>query len=264
MISTIRRNNIKNLMLEKKNMTVTELADIFDVSCQTIRRDLHFLEDEGFVSVAYGGATLEKRVKAHISSQILKSIFVENKTRIAKKCNEFIHDGDCIFLDPSTTALHICDYITNKNITVITNSLNVLSQLSGYDNITLISTGGSFQHNSSCFLGRTAINSLSNYYVDKAFVSCSSLSIDKGLSDGDEQLADIRRLIIKNSNNVYIVADHTKYGKVSFVHICGFDDVDAIVVDNPLPEAWHSFCAENKINLYECVKEEEEDNKSSS
>ena len=193
MISAIRRNNIKNLMLEKKNMTVTELADTFDVSCQTIRRDLHHLEDEGFVTLSYGGAILQKRVKARISSQTLKSIFVENKTRIAKKCKEFIHDGDCIFLDSSTTALHICDQITTKNITVITNSLNVLSQLSGYENITLISTGGNFQHTSSSFLGRTAISSLSNYYVDKAFVSCRSLSIDKGLSDGDEQLADIRR-----------------------------------------------------------------------
>lgn len=257
MLSTIRRNKIKNLILEKKNMTVKELTEIFEVSDQTIRRDLHNLEDEGFVTRTYGGALLQKRVMTGIGNQTLKSILVENKIRIAKKCKEFIHDGDCIFLDFSTTAQHICDEITTKKITVITNSLNVLTQLSGYDNITLISTGGSFQHAKSCFVGRTSIQSLSNYYVDKAFVSCRSLSIEKGLSDGDEQQANIRRLIIENSNNVYLIADYSKFDKVSFVNICGYENVDSIIVDNELSDKWKAFCKENKIVLHECIKDED-------
>jgi DeoR/GlpR family transcriptional regulator of sugar metabolism len=258
MLSVIRRNEIKKLILEKQNMTVAELSRIFDVSDETIRRDLRHLEEEGIVSRTYGGALLQKRVKNEIAYNMLEGLFVENKRRIARKCAEFIHNGDSIFLDFSTTALYLCNEIAAKKITVISNSIKVQTQLSSYENITLISTGGGLQRSSFSFVGRTAVQALKNFYADRAFVSCRSLSTEKGLSDGDEQQAEIRRMMIQNSNQVYVIADHTKFDKVSFVNICGFEDVDAIVVDTELGSHWHAFCAENKIALYECGEDEDE------
>lgn len=238
-------------------MTVLELSERFSVTDETIRRDLRYLEEQGFVKRTYGGAILEKRVKNEITYHTLEGLFVESKRLIAQKSAEFIHNGDCIFLDSSTTAQYLCSEISGKKITVISNSIKVLSELSGNKNITLISTGGSLQHSSLSFVGRTAIQSLSNYYVDKAFISCRSVSIEKGLSDGDEQQADIRRLIIQNANAVFLIADHTKFGKVSFVNICGYENVDAIIMDTELSDDWHTFCRENDIMLYECGKNDD-------
>ena len=123
MLSSVRKEKIKKTLLEKKEVSVSELAETFSVSDETIRRDLRVLEEEGFARRSHGGATLSNRVKSTVDNSALAGLFVESKRIIAAQCERFIRDGDCIFLDGSTTASAICERIQQKEITVLTNSL---------------------------------------------------------------------------------------------------------------------------------------------
>ena len=253
MFMDVRREKIKVLLLENKNMTVAELATKFNVSEQTIRRDLKSLEKEGFLKTTYGGAILNTRVVSTVENIVLQDLLKGNKKRIARKAGEFILNNDCIFIDFSTTALSLSEEIKDKEITVISNSLDVMTALSTYKNLSLIGIGGTFLHDKRCFVNRTALQSLSNYHVDKAFISCSSISRKKGLSDGHELTAEIRKQIIDNANEVYLLIDSSKLDRASFVHISGFEQITAIIVDNEVSQEWRQFCDERGIQLYECI-----------
>ena len=252
MLGAIRKDKIKTYILEKKTVTVSELAAMFRVSEETIRRDLKALELEGVLIRTHGGAFLQKRVQHGTSYAMLESIFVENKQMIARKARELIVNGDSIFLDCSTTALHICYELTRMHLTVLTNSLKVSSKLSESEDLRVISAGGQLQRSTMSFVGRTAVDALKGYFVDKAFVSCTSVSMENGITDNNEQQAEIRQLIIEHANQVYLIADHTKFDRASFIRIAGFEHITGLIVDKRLPPEWHAFLKQNKIALYEC------------
>lgn len=254
MLSIQRRNEIKTILWEKKSVTVSELAERFDVSHETIRRDFEVLQSEGFLTKAYGGAVLNKHVKTEVEYEVLASIFLENKQRIVKKAAEFIYPGDCVFMDCSTTVFQLLKEIPTRKLTIMTNSLKVLSELSEYANIKTVSTGGELDLNNYGFWGRTAEKYISDFHLDKAFISCRGLSMEKGLSDKEEREACMHRTVIENANSVYLLIDHTKFDKVTFVHTCDFEKITAVITDHYLSAAWKDFLKSKKVDFYECVE----------
>lgn len=256
MLAIMRKEQIKNLILEKKSISVIELAQYFSVSEETVRRDLKALEKEGFLERTHGGAFLKKRVQSNIEVNVLEKLLVENKQLIAKKCKELILNGDSIFLDASTTTHHICNEIMDMNLTVLTNSLKVVNSLAEAENIKVILIGGGLDRSSMSFIGRTATQCLKGYYVDKAFISCRSISIENGVTDSNEKQAEIRQLIIERSSKTYLVADATKFGKISFIKISDFSNINGVIVDKQLPAEWYTYFKQRKIALYECGADE--------
>ena len=252
MLAITRKKKIKDLILEKKSVMVSELSKKFSVTEETIRRDLKSLEDEGILVKTYGGAFIQDGVQNDINVSIRESLFVDSKEKIAAHCAELINHGDSIFLDASTTSLAISLKIHTKRITVITNSLKVANSLSESESIQLMVIGGVLGLQSMSFLGRNTINSLQNYYVDKAFISCRSISMDFGVTDSNEQQAEVRQLAIKRAHHVYLIVDHTKFNKTSFAKICSFEDIDTLVVDQPLNDEWTHFLTEHEIKIIEC------------
>ena len=251
MLSLERRNEIKNLLLEKKSVTVYEVSKHFGVSTETIRRDFEALEKTGFLNKTYGGAVLRTSVSSQVDNKVLGTLFLDAKRRIAKKCAELLHPGECIFIDFSTTAFQLCDAIGETPLTVVSNSQNVLSALAERPSVSLLSTGGNYDRTTGSYLGRNAARFLSCYHLDTAFVSCCSLSMEQGLSDRNEDEAELRRTVIENANRVVLVVDHTKFGKVSFVHTCGFGNITALVTDEPLSRTWNEFFQQQKVTVYE-------------
>jgi DeoR/GlpR family transcriptional regulator of sugar metabolism len=252
MLSIQRRNEIKSILWAQRSITVSELAKHFHVSRETIRRDFDALSAEGFLVKAYGGAMLKKRVKSEADYEVLSEIFVENKRRIAKKATEFVYPGECIFLDCSTTVMQLAHEIKERSLTVMTNSLKVLQELVESANIKLISIGGELNLKTYGFGGRLAEQYLSHFHLDKAFISCRALSMQKGLSDKDEEEAWMHRTVIENANAVYVLIDHNKFDKVAFVRICDFDNIAGVITDFELPEEWKEFFNSKNISFYEC------------
>lgn len=251
MLAVTRKSKIKELILEKKSVTVSELSKLFTVTEETIRRDLKLLEDEGILTRTYGGAYVQDGVQNDISINIRENLYVNSKEVIANQCATLINHGDSIFLDSSTTSLFIATKVREKRITVITNSLKVANTLADAESVRLILIGGVLATSSMSFLGRSALNTMQSFYVDKAFISCRSVSLEHGVTDSNEQQAEFRQLAIKRANKVYLVVDHTKINKTSFTNICSFDELDAIVIDSKLDNAWHEHMAEHQVEIIE-------------
>lgn len=247
MLPVTRREMIKELLLEKKTVHVSELSKLLSVSEETVRRDLSELEKEGFCEKIHGGATIANRVHSFIDNSVLQKIFKENKAIMARRARTLIHEGDSIFLDSSTTSLQIAEAISDMNIIVITNSIDIGSYLSEYDNISLTVIGGNFQGRSRSFVGRQSVKFLKDYNFDKAFISCKSLDLEAGCTDVDDAIVDVNATALERSQRKIIVADHSKFNKVSFVGLCPLKDIDVIVTDHELDPRWTQFCDDNGV-----------------
>lgn len=249
MLAATRRKKITELLAEKKSVTVSELSVLFDVTEETIRRDLNTLQKEGALTRTYGGAFIQEGTLNEIDYTIRESDHVESKRMIAKKCERYIQNGDSVYLDASTTAAFIADAISNMRITVLTDSLKIVNKLSSKENIHLISTGGELSSRSASFIGPGALQSLDQYYVDIAFISCRSVSIEHHITDSNDNLALIRQKVLERSNKTFLVADYSKFGKTSFYNICSFDKIHSIITDRPLSPEWHSALDKYKVMI---------------
>jgi DeoR/GlpR family transcriptional regulator of sugar metabolism len=251
MLSVTRKQKVKDLILERKSATVTELAEMFSVTDETIRRDLRALEEEGVLMRSYGGAFVQSGVENLIDSSIRSTVYTEEKSFIAEKCKHIIQNGDVILLDNSTTTFFIAKAVQDMRLTLITNSLPIINLLSQKENIHLICIGGFFSSKEHAFYGSKAQNALEEYYVDKAFFSCRSLSLDHGVTDSNDDWAQMRKTIIERSKERYLVADYTKFNETSFINICGFDRLDAIFTDRPISADWHLEMKKYDCRLYD-------------
>lgn len=252
MLPIARKNKIKELILEKKSVTVAELTKLFKVTEETIRRDLKQLEDEGLLTRTYGGAYISEGVQNDVDVSLREYIHVEGKQKIATQCLNFIKSGDSIFLDASTTSLVIASMLDNMKLTVVTNSMKIVNTLSDNPNINVVVIGGTLSRSSFSNLGRNAELNLENYFFDTAFISCRSISMKHGITDSNEQQAGIRKLAAEHGNKAFLVADYTKFDRTSFASICDFSDINAIIVDKKLSDEWREFLDERNIQLIEC------------
>jgi DeoR/GlpR family transcriptional regulator of sugar metabolism len=249
MLAVTRKSKIKDIVLEKKSVTVTELSKLFSVTEETIRRDLKQLEDDGFLTRTYGGAFIQDGVENNVDLTIRETAYMESKIAIAKRCLSVIHNGDSIFLDASTTALQISKELQGMRLTVVTNSLLIINELQDKEDIRLISIGGAYTPRDKAFVGSTAIHNLESFYVDKTFMSCRSVSMEHGITDSNEAIAAIRQTLITRSNHIYLVADHSKFDKTSFIRISGFEAITGLITDKQLDDQWLDYLSKNNVEL---------------
>lgn len=255
MLSIERREALKQLMLGEKTVTVAAAAQRFGVSTETIRRDFEALNAEGFLIKTYGGASLACRNYDATPQSIKSRLFVKNKQRMASRAAREVKPGDCIFLDHSTTVAAMCAEIKNLPITVMTNSLLVIEQLADIPTIKLVVTGGYLDCPSQGLLGLEAVRFIQKHSVDRAFLSCQAVDTLKGLCDGSEAMADLRLHIVENANAAYLLADHTKFGRTAFTHICGFSRIHTVITDMVMDPTWRTLLYENQVHLIECPEE---------
>lgn len=247
MLAITRRNEIKNIIQDKKSVTVAEMSKLFSVTEETIRRDLKHLEEEGILTRTYGGAFIQDGVENNVDLNLRKSIYIQNKEAIAYCCRNLIRNGDSLFIDSSTTALALAKHISDMHLTVTTNSLLVIKELCDKPNIRLICLGGNYSSVDQAFCGLSTNQMLKNYYFDKAFVSCRSLSMESGITDSIESVAGIRQIAIQRSKEVCVIADFSKFNHTSFVHICDFKDIDYLISDFIPTDDWLNFLSSHHV-----------------
>lgn len=239
MLAAERRNIILARVQDEKKVIVTELSKEFDVSEETIRRDLERLSEEGHVTKTYGGAVLNEKASIDLPFNIRQQTNPEGKKIIADIISGHIEDGDHIFLDASTTAVYIARSIKQKKrLTVITNSIENLLELSDVDNWDIISTGGLLNAGTMSLLGKRAADSIASYNVDKLVLSCKGFDAYKGATDGNEETASVKTAMIEAADKVYLAVDSTKFDKVAFSQICGIEDIDYVVTDQKPDEKY--------------------------
>lgn len=251
MLAAERRNIILSRIQDEKRVIVTELSKEFDVSEETIRRDLERLSDEGHVTKTYGGAVLNEKSSIDLPFNVRQKSNPSGKKIIADLVADQIQEGEHIFLDASTTAVFIARSIKKKKkLTVITNSIENMLELSDVENWDIISTGGLLRAGTMSLLGKRTLDSIASYNVDKLFLSCKGFSLDKGATDGNDDTAIVKTAMIDAAEKVYLAVDSTKFDKVAFSQICALSGIDYVVTDVKPDERWIRAFKENGV---ECI-----------
>jgi DeoR/GlpR family transcriptional regulator of sugar metabolism len=223
MLAVERQKIILHILHRDGIVKINELSAKFNVSEETIRRDLNKLEKNGGFLRTYGGAYITKNVNPDIDISIRESFYLEGKDEIGMLAADLIEDGDTVILDSSTTALHVAEKIRSReNTTVVTNAVKVVTTLSEVTGIKIVSTGGTVRPRSLSFIGPEAESTLSRYFADKAFVSCTGAEMERGITDTNEQDASMRRLMLMQAAKRILIADTTKFGKTAFSFISSF------------------------------------------
>ncbi len=239
MLAIERRNAILAKLQEEKKVVVSDLSILYDVTEETIRRDLEKLENDGLAKKTYGGAVINENLNIDIPYIVRKKANVTAKQYIADIIGNMIQDGNHIILDGSSTALFVSKRIKEKkNITVITNSVEILLELSDRKDWNILSTGGSLKEGGLSLVGYQAERMISSFHVDCAVFSSKGIDMVNGVTDSNESDAQIKKLILKAAKKRILAVDSSKFDKTSFTKICELSDVDMIVTDTALSEEW--------------------------
>lgn len=248
MLAIERKNEILAKLRAEQRVLVSELSVHYGVTEETIRRDLDKLEKEGYATKTYGGAIWGNSTKADLSNTIRKKTNVDAKRAIAAEVTAIVEDGDHIMLDDSSTSLYIAKQLKDKkNLTVITNSIEIIVELAPIEGWTIMSTGGTLKPDSLALIGHQAQQTLLNYHVDKAFISCKGIDRDHGVTDSSEHHSLNKQAMLRASRQTFLCLDDSKFDKTSFVKITDFPALSAVVTnDKPQPE-WMKFFREIRL-----------------
>ena len=232
-----RIEEIKDFIYLNKTVTLDKICEKFDVSKSTLRRDLDEILKTGDIKKIYGGVTvLPKRELVSFEERNISNL--EAKRKIAAAAAEQIEEGDVVFLDSGTTTLPIIDFIKEeKNITVLTNNVEIILRAIPYENINIISLSGTLSRKTLSFTGATAAQVLQNYNIRKAFMATTGFSIARGLTNSAPVESEIKRMAVQRSQQVFLLADSSKSGAISLITYCGLDQIDTLITEaEPAPE----------------------------
>lgn len=253
MLAIERRAEIMSIISREHSVKVSALSDRYDVTEETIRRDLDKLDKEGKLKKTYGGAVLDDQVSEDPSFTDRLKENMKQKRAIASYAHHLIEDGETIFLDMSTTALEVVNMVEPpKRITVITNSLIALSELSKKDNITLISIGGTFNNSTLSMDGPMTRRFIDLYHADKTLFSVKGISKERGITDSNEEVAEIKHYMVKNARENILLIDSSKFDKSAMVGLIEMHEVDRLVTDYELDDAWRDYFAKKNVEAI-CV-----------
>lgn len=249
MLAIERKNEILSILQNEKRVLVADLSQKYKVTEETIRRDLDKLAREGFVKKTYGGAVLNENTNMDLPFKIRERTNKVEKGIIAQMVTTLVNDGETIIMDSSSTSLMVAKNLKNRKLTVITNSVEIMLELSGCKDIRLICTGGVMRDSALSLGGKTAEETLLHYNVDKAIMSCKGIDRERGVSDSNEFEADLKGIMASRARKVIWAIDSSKFDKVSFVKIMDLRAGDTVVSEQPVNEAWQSYFEEKQIQF---------------
>ncbi len=250
MLAIERRREILARLTANGKVIVAELAKDFEVTEETIRRDLEKLDKEGLASKTYGGAVSKPGSAIDLPYNIREGVNVAQKQQIAEILSSLIADGERVLIDSSSTALYAIKKIKEKkNLTIITNSVKILLELADKPDWTVLSTGGVLKKNGLALTGSSAEKMINSYHVDTAICSCKGVDLELGVTDSNENDSLIKQAMFHSAERKILALDSEKFDKKSFVKVCDFSDLDVIVTDSAPSEKWIGFCEEKNLKL---------------
>jgi DeoR family transcriptional regulator, aga operon transcriptional repressor len=213
-------------------ISVADLAASFDVSPATIRRDLRLLDSQRLLERTHGGA-MSQGVLYELPLRYKGARQREQKLRIAREAASRVPDGAAIGLTGGTTTTEVARALVDRQtLTVVTNALNIASELAVRPNLKLVVTGGVARPESYELVGPIAEASLEGLNLDIVFLAVNGISPHAGLTTHHEVEAGTDRALLERARQVIVVADSSKIGKVAFARICQLADVDELITDD--------------------------------
>lgn len=250
MLANQRREKILELLQEDGSAKVVDLARLFKVTEVTIRQDLDKLDKDGLIIKEHGGAFF-KNVEDQVRTfSLVHQDNMDKKERIAIKCLEFIESGDTIILDSGSTTTEIAKKLRGiKNLTVITNALNIALILGAEPGIEVIMTGGEFKPPTLSLTGQKAADFFKGLNVNKLFLATAGISLKAGLTYPSISDIVVKKAMIDAAETTYLVADSTKIGKSAFASLGALSLINYIVTDSGIQDNYLKVFQDNEIEL---------------
>jgi len=234
-----RRAKILEELETKGQVTVSELSKMFKISEVTIRNDLTHLEKQNMLIRARGGAIKVKYYRMGIDPSLSdkQKEYLKEKQRIGKAALKFIEDGDTIVLDSGTTTTEIAKNLEQfKNLTIITNALNIAIILSEYDGFNIYMPGGILRKKSLSLVGVLADENISKFYCDKLFLGVDGFDTTHGLSTPNSEEAHLNLIMISVAKKVIVVTDSRKFLRRRFAFISPISSINVVITDSGIRE----------------------------
>lgn len=248
-----RRKYIITLLQEKKEISISELTSLLNVSSMTIRRDLAFFSSQGLVTLIQGGVKINTGALYEHTMPLKQTEMIIEKTKICEYAKTLIKEGDAIFLDSGSTNQILANLISEKkNIVVITHSLLVANSLIYSKNIKLIMLPGVFREKSMAFLGNSTTNFLKQFKIDIAFLSCEGLDLKYGATLPDILDSELKASVMKQAQKKILLADSSKIGKSFLSSFTKLENLDLIVIDDKISSKDIKDLKKSDINLHIC------------
>lgn len=230
-----RRRAILRELNDKGQVRVADLSKMFGCSEVTIRSDIKCMDQEGLLIRTHGGALrIEKESRRKYSAESVYR-YTERKRRIAAGAYEFIEDRDTIIIDDASSSFYLAVHIKEhpeKRLAVVTNSLLVGNELAGIGHVELYMVGGHVGGHLAATMGDAALSNMDQFHVDKGFIGVHSINFDVGLTSIATPQMQIKKAILKASDQVYVLADSSKFGGGYVAVICPIHEVYKIITDN--------------------------------
>lgn len=228
-----RQREILELLSASGYITVKELSTLLYTSESSIRRDLTAMESMGLVKKNYGGVELVTQNPSIVPFSSRRHYHIPKKKIMAKKAMEYVHDGQIVFLDQSSSALFVAYELMNrKNITIVTNNIEILSSFSQSDLKVYASGGYISQTNRNCLIGEDAHNIFSKTHADLLFFSAKALSPEGTIYDFTREEIHIRNTMMKHAAKNIFLCDSDKFDTYAGYEQCSLSDIDGMICEN--------------------------------
>lgn len=241
MLADQRRRKILELLEQEGQITVRELVDRFSISAVTVRSDLDSLSATGAIVRSHGGAVRQAEAMRDYPLRMKASLHRAEKTQIGRAAANLVHSGEVIILDSGTTTTEVARQLKARGvhgITVITNAMNVISELVEAQGISVVGIGGVLRPVSLSFVGPQAEEMLKDLHADRLFLAVDGFDLEFGPTTPDVLEAHLNNQMIQSSKEVTLVADSSKLGRRSVSRICAIDQIHRLITDTKAPEAF--------------------------
>jgi DeoR/GlpR family transcriptional regulator of sugar metabolism len=235
MLAETRRRMMLQLIARQGFATLDELVKALGVSESTVRRDLEALDLGGQVKRTHGGALLSGEMRSLPAFEDRATTATAEKRTIGRAAAALLDDGDTVLLDGGTTTLEVARALLGRPLQVVTNSLPIAQLLAAGPEIDLILIGGYVYPRTGVALGPLAIATMRGIRVRKSILGAGGI-VAEGIYNHNLLLVETERQMMSCGQDVMIVADHSKFGRLSLARLCGLDEVQHLVVDAGLPE----------------------------
>lgn len=227
-----RRNQIIDLITQKRTVKNSELMERFDISIETVRRDLEYLEQQGYLRRVYGGAVVNASLSSEPEYASRTKARSREKLAIAAEAAKLVEWQDSIYLGVGTTVQNMAQYLRGAEaLTVFTNALRTAVELSELPNCTVILPGGKVRPKELTVSGFPAEQNFAHFNVDKAFIGVGGVS-ESGVTDFHIDEASLHRQLIQNARQAIVLADSDKLGLRAVVNVCPLEDIDVVITDS--------------------------------
>ncbi|XZI45200.1 DeoR/GlpR family DNA-binding transcription regulator [Clostridium perfringens] len=245
---------VENYIINHKTVSIDKLCEVFDVSKNTIRRDLSVLVEKGTIKKVYGGVTVnENQELVSFEERNIKNS--NSKLALGKAAAEFIEDGDSIFLDSGTTTVNIIDFLKDKkDITIFTNSVTAICKGIHYNNLNIICLSGILNRKTQSFTGLHSTDILKSYNINKCFMACTGISLKRGVTNSTKEEFKIKKTAISRSAECFLLADQSKFDHVSLMTFCEINDLNCVITDAKPSDEYIEYFNDNNVDLKICEK----------